>query len=199
MATSSADTKDERGVMHAYTQPTPDFKDYHEWYNTEHGPSRVGCDFIETGNRYVCYYADPELPLDPPHYLALYDLSRLSGLNEQQYTRLTPERSAREDDVFKNGKLNFLERRIYKTLSSKGTYDGPAPILLTVVFVVEDSVAEEFNRWYEEVTSSRQFLLHAETDRSRNTSMISQKFLAGEEAGVSSLSKPTSLCLEATW
>ncbi|VUC32177.1 unnamed protein product [Clonostachys rosea] len=138
----------EGGVLYAFTQPTPDFKDYHSWYNTEHGPLRVALDFISEGNRYENYYADPKIQLDPPIYLAMYELDCLSGLQERQYTNLTDYRSVREEDVFQN-RLTFLERRIYKNLSTKGSYDGPPPILLTVAFVIKDEYADEFNDWYE--------------------------------------------------
>lgn len=150
---SSTSSNPNGGILHAFTQPTPEFKDYHSWYNTEHGPLRVALDFIEGGDRYECYYADPEAQITPPIYLAMYELSRLSGLDEKQYTVLTDERSKREDDVFKN-RLTFLERRIYKNLSTRGTYTGPAPILLTVAFVLKDEHVDEFNRWYEEVSST---------------------------------------------
>ncbi|RSL90337.1 hypothetical protein CEP51_000814 [Fusarium floridanum] len=145
----SSNPNPDGGVLYAFTQPTPDFSDYHSWYNTEHGPLRVALDFIEGGNRYECYYADPQIQLDPPIYLAMYELGRLSGLNERPYQALTDDRSTREDDVFRN-RLTFLERRIYKNISTRGTYSGPAPVLLTVAFVIKDEHVDEFNRWYEE-------------------------------------------------
>ncbi|RMJ08512.1 hypothetical protein CDV36_011888 [Fusarium kuroshium] len=79
----------------------------------------------------------------------MYELGRLSGLNERPYQALTDDRSAREDDVFRN-RLTFLERRIYKNISTRGTYSGPAPVLLTVAFVIKEEQVDEFNRWYEE-------------------------------------------------
>lgn len=146
----SANPNPDGGVLYAFTQPTADFKDYHSWYDTEHGPLRVALDFIDGGNRYECYYADPAIQLEPKIYLAMYELNRLSGLTERQYTILTDERSKREDDVFRN-RLTMLERRIYKNLSTRGSYDGPAPVLLAVAFIIADEHANEFHKWYEEV------------------------------------------------
>ncbi|RSL40973.1 hypothetical protein CEP53_013048 [Fusarium sp. AF-6] len=133
MSAQSSNPNPDGGVLYAFTQPTPDFT----------------LDFIEGGNRYECYYTDPQIQLDPPIYLAMYELGHLSGLNERPYQALTDDRSAREDDVFRN-RLTFLERRIYKNTSTRGTYRGPAPVLLTVAFVIKDEHIEEFNRWYEE-------------------------------------------------
>ena len=97
------------------------------------------------GYRYRSVHGVPAL------YLAVYDLARVSGLGEPNYTVLREQRSPREAQLIGN-KLNLLDRRIYKDISSRGTKTGRAPVLMTVIFKVEDEHVPELNRWYEEVS-----------------------------------------------
>ena len=123
----------------------PEFEDeYHEWYNTEHGPVRLHLDFFSNGYRYR------SLSHDPPLYLACYDLSRVSGLEEPAYTVLREKRSDREVNMVCQN-LSKLDRRIYTDISCRGKADGPAPIVMAVAFVVKNEFVDELNRWYEEV------------------------------------------------
>ena len=126
--------------------------EYHEWYNREHGPLRMKLDFILNGYRYRSIDAEPLL------YLACYDLDRISGLQERRYTALREHRSDREAELISN-KLTKLDRRIYADISSRGYAGGPAPLIMTVAFVVENKHVDEVNRWYEEVRSAQWILI----------------------------------------
>jgi hypothetical protein len=117
--------------------------EYHNWYNTEHGPARLKLDNFSTGFRYRS--RDLELPV----WLACYDLKRVSALTECQYTILREKRSEREDHVLK--RMKFMDRRIYTDFSSRGVDRSPAPVLLVVKMYVRNEWVDEVDRWYEEV------------------------------------------------
>jgi hypothetical protein len=138
------------GYFYVLSQPKSSeyLDEFHEWYNSEHGPLRLKLDFILNGYRYKSQ------ELDPPVWLATYDLKKISGMDESKYTSLRACRSQRESALI-NYKLKYLDRRIYKDLSSRGRKDGPAPVILSVVFVVKNQYVDEVNRWYEEVSRSR--------------------------------------------
>jgi len=133
------------GFFFVTSRPRPGYLDeYHDWYETEHGPLRLNLDFIANGYRYK------SRDLDPPLWAATYDLKRVSGLDEPQYKVLREKRSARESNLMDN-KMDFIDRRVYKDISSWGHSEGPAPVIMPVTFLVKDELVEEVNRWYEEV------------------------------------------------
>ena len=137
------------GYFFVLSQPkAPEFEDeYHQWYNEEHGPLRMKLDFFLNGYRYK------SLGHDPPIYLACYDLASVSVRAKPEYKVLRERRSAREAHVI-NTKLSKLDRRIYADISTRGSADGPAPVVMPVAFVVKDEFVDELNRWYEEVCSA---------------------------------------------
>ena len=118
-------------------------EEYHHWYNTEHGPARLKLGNFLNGFRYK------SRGLEPPVWLACYDLKRVSGLTEPQYTILREERSERERHVL--SRMKYMDRRIYTDFSSRGLDTSPAPILLVVKMYVKNERVEEVDRWYEEV------------------------------------------------
>lgn len=133
------------GFFYILSRPRPEYlEEYHEWYNTEHGPLRVKLDFVQNGYRYKCVDPDPSL------FMAAYDLSRLAGLEEPEYTVLRSNRSARESEVF-DKKLDWIDRRVYKDISSRGSSKGPAPVVIVVALLVRNDMIAEVHRWYEEV------------------------------------------------
>jgi len=40
-------------------KPSTDLEEFHDWYNTEHGPLRVKLDFVLHGRRYKSQHLDP--------------------------------------------------------------------------------------------------------------------------------------------
>lgn len=117
--------------------------EYHHWYNTEHGPARLRLDNFATGFRYK------SRGREPPVWLACYELKRVSGLTEPQYTVLREKRSERERHVLQ--RMKYMDRRIYTNVSSRGVDKSPAPILLAVTMYVRSEHVDEVDRWYEEV------------------------------------------------
>jgi hypothetical protein len=134
----------ESGLVFVLTRSKRErLSEYHDWYNTEHGPLRMRLDCFQNGYRYVDM-SDPSL------FLATYDLSRMSGLKEPQYTMLRKHRSPRETAVFADV-LELVERRLYKVISTHGAAKGPSPVIMTVSLSVSKAHVNELNRWYEQV------------------------------------------------
>jgi hypothetical protein len=118
-------------------------EEYHHWYNTEHGPARLQLDNFSTGFRYR------SRGMEPPVWLACYELKRVSGLTDPQYTALREQRSEREYHVLK--RIKYMDRRIYTNFSSRGGDQSPAPILLAVTMYVRNDRVDEVDKWYEKV------------------------------------------------
>ena len=136
---------DEVGLFFILSQPKQEhIPTYHEWYNTEHGPLRLQLDFVLNGYRYQC--TDQK---SKPIFLAIYDLSRIAGLQEPRYVALRKNRSARERNVLQT-QIDWINRRVYRKISSRGTCDEPAPVVMTVALVVRDELVPEVHRWYEQ-------------------------------------------------
>lgn len=158
--------------------------EYHHWYNTEHGPSRLKLDNFANGFRYK------SRDLERPVWLACYDLKRISGLTEPQYTVLREKRSERERHVLK--RMGFLDRRIYTNISSRGVDKSPAPILLAVTIYVKNDRVGEVDRWYEEVRCALPCVGgDVLTIKYRSISTTSPEFLVGSEAGAFGLPRAT--------
>ncbi|KAK5127138.1 hypothetical protein LTR85_008498 [Meristemomyces frigidus] len=132
------------GYLAVAIQPGPktDEAAFHEWYNTEHGPLRLRLPFILTGDRYK------QNDGQKPEWSAVYDVSDLSMLDKRIYTRLREERSKREKEVM--GTFESLDRKIYRTVSTRGDFKGPAPVQVAVSMTLADADLDEFNKWYEE-------------------------------------------------
>ena len=158
--------------------------EYHHWYNTEHGPSRLKLDTFANGFRYK------SRDLERPVWLACYDLKRISGLTEPQYTVLREKRSEREHHVLK--RMGFLDRRIYTNFSSRGVDKSPAPILLAVTMYVKNDRVDEVDRWYEEVRRALPCVGgDVLTINTRSISTTSPEFLVGSVAVAFGLPRAT--------
>ncbi|KAF2724952.1 alpha/beta-hydrolase [Polychaeton citri CBS 116435] len=116
---------------------------FNEWYREEHGPLRLRLPFVENGYRYRA------IDGEEPQWNAIYDISDLAWLEKRIYTRLREERSVREQKMM--GTFQKLDRRIFSLIATHGTASPePAPVLLTVSLVVNESDLNELNKWYEE-------------------------------------------------
>lgn len=176
---SSLGEQADSGLFYISSEPKAGHEEeYHEWYNTEHGPLRMKLDFVENGYRYRSTDAAR------PRFLAMYDLSTIAGLERPEYTKLREHRSPRERNVMDN-MLTEVSRDIYKDISSRGTSDGPAPVIMTVTFVVKNEHVSELHEWYEQVSRIASRSIHT-AHMARNTQQTSSEFLVGEGADVSS-------------
>ncbi len=123
---------------------TLSLEEFQDWYNTEHGPLRMKLEFFLVGYRYR------SRDLDPPLWLATYDVTALSCLDDPRYRILREQRSPREQ-ILLTEEMDYLDRRIYQTLSVRGRSDGPAPVIMAVTFVVKQELAQELHAWYQQV------------------------------------------------
>ncbi|KAI1409977.1 alpha/beta-hydrolase [Hypoxylon sp. FL1857] len=81
------------GMLYVTMQPKPGLpiEQFHEWYNNEHGPTRLRLPQIfSNGLRYRA--ADGK----EPEFLAVYDVTSMSLLETKTYTSLRENRSAHE-------------------------------------------------------------------------------------------------------
>lgn len=81
------------GTLYVTMQPKPGLSldQFHEWYNNEHGPTRLRLPQIFTNG--VRYRATDALE---PAFLAVYDVTSMSHLTTPTYTTLRENRSTRE-------------------------------------------------------------------------------------------------------
>jgi hypothetical protein len=152
IASSTNARKMASGILYVTMQLEADLKtsQFHDWYNNEHGPARLGLPFFTAGFRYQA--ADHE----QPEWLAVYHCSDMSKLLSPQYSNLFKNRSPREVEVL--SKVSF-DRRLYDLVSSRGSPKlkleemKPGDIELVAVSMtlkdVEDAEVQ-FDRWYEE-------------------------------------------------
>lgn len=84
------------GILYVTMQPRPGLpiEQFHEWYNNEHGPTRLRLPQIfSNGLRYRA--ADGK----DPEFLAAYDVTSMSHLETKTYTSLRENRSPREAET----------------------------------------------------------------------------------------------------
>lgn len=145
-------------MLYVTMQPKPGLSldQFHEWYNNEHGPTRLRLPHIfANGLRYAATDGAA------PHFLAAYDVTSMHHLDTPTYTDLRANRSPREADTIAQVDV----QRSFYDLIAERTCDGfqPAEHLLPdtraegrVLIAVEatltsaDGAEAELNKWYEE-------------------------------------------------
>ncbi|KAL1853562.1 hypothetical protein Daus18300_011766 [Diaporthe australafricana] len=145
------------GILYVTMQPKPGLSldQFHEWYNNEHGPTRLHLPHIfANGLRYAA--TDSE----EPHFLAAYDVTSMSHLDTPTYTSLRENRSPREAQTI--GQVD-VKRYFYDLVSER-----KSPLFLPieqltdteaeglVLVAVENTVTaaegaeQALDKWYEE-------------------------------------------------
>ncbi|KKY18114.1 putative alpha beta hydrolase [Phaeomoniella chlamydospora] len=138
---------------------------FHDWYNNEHGPTRLRLPFIPNGFRYRA----TDLPdinsgsQSLPEWMACYDITDMYELTQEPYMRLRgpPAKSQREIDTMKQ---IFVDRKLldlvgedvnqeqFSQLESPHNFDKNAEgnVLVAVSLVVDSSVKPQVDKWYSE-------------------------------------------------
>ncbi|KAI0469335.1 Alpha/Beta hydrolase protein [Xylaria cf. heliscus] len=145
------------GILYVTMQPQPGLplQQFHEWYNNEHGPTRLKLPQIFTnGLRYQA--ADDK----EPTYLAVYDVTRMSHLETETYTSLRANRSEREAETI--GQVE-VQRYFWDRVLSKQsplfipieqlTDEETEGLVLVAVQLTPKEAAnsvEEIQKWYGE-------------------------------------------------
>ncbi|MDQ0376946.1 EthD domain-containing protein [Amycolatopsis thermophila] len=126
------------GLLYVLSEPgAVAEEEFHDWYDTEHAPARVGVPGIRSGYRYRA------LDGARPSWLAWYELE-LGALVSPEY-EVVRRRSPREVSVV--SRLETLDRRVYELTDSWGAFDGPAPVVVSVALTGDTDALDE---WYRE-------------------------------------------------
>ncbi|EGE80724.1 alpha/beta hydrolase [Blastomyces dermatitidis ATCC 18188] len=162
------------GLLYITMQPRDDLSPakFHDWYNNEHGPSRLRLPFITNGFRFratdtVNGSSSSSHPLSP-EWLAIYDVTDMAELKCEPYLRLRRDeiKSKREKEVM--AKIT-IDRRLYDFVESKEV-EGYVPldaltegeaeaeaegkknkrVLVAIIQTLYPDQEEEFNKWYRE-------------------------------------------------
>lgn len=135
------------GLLFVYTDPGSSGPvteaEYHDWYDHEHGPSRLRVPGLVAAYRYQA------LDEAVPRWLALYELDSPAVLDSAEYKAVVEGGSDR--DKFIMSHLGILDRRIYTQLSDDGLgAGGPAPVILAVANSVPPQMEADMTAWYEQ-------------------------------------------------
>lgn len=144
------------GVLYVTMQPKPGLPpaQFHEWYNNEHGPTRLGLPQIfPNGLRYQATDGKE------PTFLAVYDVTSMSHLETETYTRLRANRSPREAETI--GQVD-VKRYFWDLVLAKQaplfvpietlTDDEAEGIVLVAVEIglkEEAGAEDELKKWYD--------------------------------------------------
>lgn len=145
------------GTLYVTMQPKPglSLEQFHEWYNNEHGPTRLRLPQIfSNGLRYA---ATDDVQ---PHFLASYDVTSMHHLDTPTYLYLRANRSPREAETI--GQVD-VTRYFYDLVSEhKAPNFRPIEDLTDseaegqVLIAVENTVTalegaeQALNKWYDE-------------------------------------------------
>lgn len=134
----------ESGILLVHAKPTsPGYlSDFHDWYDTEHGPARLklGHNYFSNGYRYKSRDKDTI-------WLAMYEMKKMSAGADPVYTALRENRSPREREVFRR-KLLVLSRQFLRLEAVSGSCVGPSAKLCCISFSVRSNTAQTVSSWY---------------------------------------------------
>ncbi|KAI0393229.1 Alpha/Beta hydrolase protein [Xylariaceae sp. FL0594] len=155
--------KDNRGMLLVTMQPEEDLplEVFHEWYNNEHGPTRLKLPHIfPNGLRYRA--ADGK----EPAFMASYDVTDMSHLETDTYTRLRANRSKREARVISRVRVErhlldlvlSSEKPNFTPIEQLSEEEADGLVLITSQLTPRatgekgDTVEaeEEISKWYEQ-------------------------------------------------
>ncbi|TDZ39668.1 3-oxoadipate enol-lactonase 2 [Colletotrichum spinosum] len=144
------------GMLYVTMQPKPELaiEQFHEWYNNEHGPTRLRLPQIFTNG--LRYRANDD---KEPAYLATYDVTSMSHLETPTYTTLRANRSSREADTIGQVAVTryffdlVLERKapLFLPIEELSDKEAEGLELVAIEITVNDESGEAgLRKWYEE-------------------------------------------------
>ncbi|KAL0940272.1 3-oxoadipate enol-lactonase 2 [Colletotrichum truncatum] len=144
------------GMLYVTMQPKPELaiEQFHEWYNNEHGPTRLRLPQIFTNG--LRYQANDG---QEPTFLATYDVTSMSHLETPTYTTLRANRSSREAETI--GQVDVtryffdlvIERKapLFLPIEQLSDKEAEGLELVAVQTTLHDESGEaELKKWYEE-------------------------------------------------
>ncbi|KAH7379729.1 Alpha/Beta hydrolase protein [Cadophora sp. MPI-SDFR-AT-0126] len=152
------------GVLYVTMQPKPTLPiaQFHDWYNNEHGPTRLRLPFVTNGFRYRANDLEGAAPSEEkPEWMAVYDITDMNELTKDTYLRLRdqPVKSQREADTMKEIKV---DRRLYDHLQTweskefklleKVENEGEGNVIVAVFLSLfpGEEPKKEVEKWYQE-------------------------------------------------
>jgi len=159
------------GLLYVTMSPAPSLPAarFHDWYNNEHGPTRLRLPFITNGFRYRA--TDLPAPSEPsttqsqtqtpPEWMALYDITDMVELTREVYLLLREDtvKSKREKETMKQ---IIVDRRLFEFVEGwegegfkalEGVEcEGRGNVIVVVSLSLHPSLdnVEELDRWYRE-------------------------------------------------
>ncbi|KAI9170923.1 3-oxoadipate enol-lactonase [Paramyrothecium foliicola] len=143
------------GILYVSMQPKPGLSldQFHEWYNNEHGPTRLRLPQIfSNGLRYQA--ADGR----EPTFLAMYDVTSMSHLETDTYTSLRKYRSKREAETIAQvdvkryfyDLLHTHKSSSFKPIEALADEDAEGMLLVAdeLVLKEEGGAAQDFEAWF---------------------------------------------------
>lgn len=145
------------GLLYVTMQPRPSLPaaQFHDWYNSEHGPLRLRLPFVTNGFRYRAVDdVDPE-------WVALYDITEMEELTRPTYLALrgdtikTPREKATMAQIAVDRKLYDLlqdeKAADFQPLEDQPDTTVAGNVLISNTSTLTDPANEdELKRWYKE-------------------------------------------------
>lgn len=152
------------GILYVTMAPSPSLPlpQFHDWYNNEHGPTRLRLPFITNGFRYrASDLSSTPASADKPEWMAIYDITDMAELTQETYLRLRdpPVKSEREVEAMKRIKV---DRKLYdhqQTWESvefkvleKVKHEGEGNVMVAVFLTLHpgDEARDALDKWYKE-------------------------------------------------
>ena len=149
------------GILFVTMQPHQELptEQFHDWYNNEHGPTRLRLPFFTNGFRYICTNPPQGGPDDVPEWMAIYDIKDMDMLAQEPYLRLRdpPVKSQRESGTM--AKINVVrklydfvesrESKEFKKLETVGC-EGEGNVMMAVALNLYPGADKkaELDKWY---------------------------------------------------
>ncbi|GJJ08376.1 hypothetical protein Clacol_002590 [Clathrus columnatus] len=132
------------GILHVLMDIGPNVseEEFHQWYNNEHGPSRMAIEGFKCGVRYEA--------LDGlgPKWVATYEIDNLTVLQTEPYLSIRNNSSPEEADILK--RISLIDRKIYADVLHRGQFQPViGTILVAVRLLIPSANAKELEEWYQ--------------------------------------------------
>ncbi|PGH27595.1 hypothetical protein AJ80_00608 [Polytolypa hystricis UAMH7299] len=150
------------GLLFVTMQPgeslSPD--EFHDWYNNEHGPTRLRLPFIENGFRYRAIDLDGA-GKGLPEWLAIYDVTDMAEMKREPYLHLRRDdvKSSREKSTMAQISIDrrlfdFVETKqsdnAYVDLDNLSCSAADDRVLVVIIQTLQPGSEDEYNKWYRE-------------------------------------------------
>lgn len=148
------------GILYVTMQPKPGLSpdQFHEWYNNEHGPTRLRIPSIfANGFRYRAAAGGDS---QQPQYMAVYDVVKMQSLETETYTCLRANRSTREAETICQVDV---KRYFYDLVHTKqspsftpfeklsdSVIDGMVTVAVEISLQDTPEATKEYQNWYQE-------------------------------------------------